>query len=194
MERLQRAEWKRGGRRRSSSLRAYMDTLVLLSNLKSALKQNQLMCKTLEEKLTKWLAETEESHQEVWRGLQEGIIRASGKIQVGALSKVCERWGERSQQGDKEKKELQGMVPRREKIWNCEEAERKNENPVSHIQLGARWLSISLYFCQVCSGDCRQQEVKLKCSDFVFAGQILKERRASVPGIGCQKNKQKYPS
>lgn len=55
---------KDGGRRRSSSLRAYMDTLVLLRNLKSALKQNQVMCEALEEKLTKQLVETEESHQE----------------------------------------------------------------------------------------------------------------------------------
>lgn len=75
---------KRGGRRTSSSLRAYMDTLVLLSNLKSALKQNQLMCETLEEKLTKRLAETEESHQEEWReeGFRRELLEQVGKFRL----------------------------------------------------------------------------------------------------------------
>lgn len=111
-----------------------MDTLVLLSNLKSALKQNQLMCETLEEKLTKRLAETEESHQEEWReeGFRRELLEQVGKFRRGLCLK-CERRGKRSQQEDTEKKELQEMLLRKEKIWNCEEAERKKENPVSHI-------------------------------------------------------------
>lgn len=77
------------------------------------------------------------------RELQEGIIRAGGNIQFRVLSNVCERWGKRPQQGDAEKKELQEMLPRNEKIQGHEEAERKK---ASHIAKHAVLWALTQFF------------------------------------------------
>ncbi|XP_044192935.1 golgin subfamily A member 6-like protein 22 [Thunnus albacares] len=123
-------EISRANKKRRERTTAHIDTLALLSETQSALKESQLACNSLEEKLRQQLTEKMEKDQ---RELSERVesLRKELSERVSKcreeLSTVCESWERRSHQWRKEKKQLEETLQAKHEIWIHEEAQMKEQ-------------------------------------------------------------------
>eukprot|EP00064_Thunnus_orientalis_P005367 superscaffoldBa00000521_g5381 len=116
-------EISRANKKRRARTIAHIDTLALLNETQSALKQSQLACDSLEEQLRQRLTEKEEKDQrelsERVESLQKELSETASKARE-ELSTVCGSWERRSQQWEE-------MLRAKDEIWIHEEAQRKEE-------------------------------------------------------------------
>ncbi|XP_070783599.1 probable DNA double-strand break repair Rad50 ATPase [Enoplosus armatus] len=137
----------RANSKRRARTNAHVDTLAQLNEAQSALKQSQVTCEAVEEKLRKQLAERVQSFQTELREREESFRRElsfkeeiwrnklskKGSVQIELsnrvirnrkeISNLCESWERRAQQWGEEKRELEETLHVKEK----EEAERIEE-------------------------------------------------------------------
>ncbi|KAK2837672.1 hypothetical protein Q5P01_014884 [Channa striata] len=145
-------EINRAVEKRRARTQAHVDTLAELTETQSALKQSRLRCVALEEKLQTLLAKKEErfrkelleteksfrqqlSEQE--RRFTKELSEKNRRKEREELHKdvksrmelveLCDIWQSKAQQWQKEKMELEEMLRVKEKMWNQQEAKRKEE-------------------------------------------------------------------
>lgn len=120
----EKKEVSRSNKRQACS-NAHRDTLALLNDVQSALKQR----KQKEESHEK-LSEREETYR---RELTERVERFKKELsdtQIKSrkeITKLCESWDKGAQQWNVEKRELEENVLVKENIWNYKASERKEE-------------------------------------------------------------------